>query len=254
LAAPAGAYLEAYPPHAFDDDRLGSLDTRPAIAAEAREGAFGDAALTIRKFPSPADPSASAVEVLAAGQVAASVNADGAYPVIGPVYTADLDGNGLGDVAVQADYAPGGAGASRDEVVLLLQTEPGRFRRIEYSTYGFDPRDFVDPDRDGRREVLILNLESLDDAEGKPQAFWVYRLYAFEKYELKLAARSGFPKFIWFTKSPNDRETNRLPESGKAAFLAGLEPAIPSRPALEKPGAAEEGPLGALAQRIRKVF
>ena len=170
-----------------------------------------------------------ALSIYEGSELAVRVNHDKKYPYLGDAWYFDLDGNGLKDFVICASYM--GNGLPQDEVILLFQAKPGKFRRIDYSTYGFKIGDFRDFDGDGKYEAVISSLlRSAASLDGKEHSYWVYAVYRIEKFDLKMAngLAAGYPKFNWFTEKPNSKETKKLSPVQKAEYIASLPSVIAS--------------------------
>ncbi len=160
-------------------------------------------------------------------EIVSELNRGPKYPYLGDVWEADLNGDGLKDFVIYASHM--GNGIPPDNGIILFQTASGAFRRLDFETYGFDPADFTDLDRDGRPEIIISSLYQDNGNDGRLHSFWVYAAYGVENYSLKRMdfGKAGFPSFIWFTEKPNSQETTKLSESQKKTYYASLPSVIP---------------------------
>lgn len=133
------------------------------------------------------------------------------------VYWVDIDGNGLKDFIVLYNYRGCGLAATQDKVDMLLKKPDGSYVKISYDTMSSGINDFVDLDKDGKWEVLITDMY-----EGNKHNYFSYSVYEFENYRLVNVDHKikGFPKFIWYTHRPNDKNAVGLTEKEKACHVA----------------------------------
>ena len=125
------------------------------------------------------------------------------------VYRADLDGDGDGltDFVVFNWYGGCGIEMNSFRVDIFLKKKTGGYREISYDTLSSGLEDFVDMNKDGKYEVIITDIYS-----GQKHTYFSYNIYEFEDYRLVNADKKfkGFPKFIWDTDKPNDKDTTHL--------------------------------------------
>lgn len=170
----------------------------------------------------------SIIEISFRSKVVGRINADKRYPFIGEIKEADVDGNGLSDLVIEASYM--GSGVSPDAVIVLLQTEKGKFQRVDYDSFEPSSDDFVGFGNDGN-EVLLTGLTSLRGLDGRIHSFWTYVPYRVKGFDLVMdKSISGFPKFIQFTHAPNDKPTNQLTQLQKDEYLRTIPAVIKSVP------------------------
>jgi len=120
------------------------------------------------------------------------------------VYRFDIDGNGLQDFIVLLQI---GVNTLMRGTDIYLQKIEGGYQKISYEGSGNGIEDFVDINRDGRYEVIILDIYS-----GEKHSYFVYDVYDFKDYGLVNVDSKfkGFPKFVWMTNKPNDKDTVHL--------------------------------------------
>jgi len=111
-------------------------------------------------------------------------------------------------------------------VEIFLKKPGGGYGVISYDTMLSDIRDLDDVDGDGKREVVILDMYG-----GKKHNYFSYSIYKIRGF--KLANADGditpFPKFIWFTDKPNDKDTVHLTGKERAQHVIKKNEAIEYR-------------------------
>jgi hypothetical protein len=113
---------------------------------------------------------------------------------------ADLDGNGLEDVAKEAYYGSQGLLLGCD-LMVFSQYQPGKFALITIPSERFSPDDICDLDGDGAKEIVTCVLVGCEDHN-----YWVYRCWQLSGRKLICDDKPhGFPRAVWFTNKPNDR-------------------------------------------------
>lgn len=148
---------------------------------------------------------------------------------LGEIYYSDLDGNGFSDIILQPADFGSGLGAFKKTVTLLFQTTPGQFRRLNFVSFYFEPRDFVDLKGDGRYELLMMQLAQIECADGKLHSFWVYAPYEIKDFSLVMdSTLHDYPRFIWYTEKPNSKATDKLSIQQKDDFIKTLPAVIRS--------------------------
>mgnify|MGYP001596046551 CR=1 FL=1 len=138
-------------------------------------------------------------------------------PKLLEVYCADLDENGLRDFIVFSSERGNGLAAYIVMVDILLQTKKDQYQKISYDTMANDPiKDFVDLNQDGQYEIIITDLYY-----GDKHNYFTYKVYEFRDYRLINADAKfkGFPKFIWITYKPNDKDTTHLTKQERAKHV-----------------------------------
>lgn len=221
------AFPEKYSPSPIS--KLGVPANLVALEAE-QDDLFKAGEISIRPegTENPTFNSKPIYHILYKGKVVYELNRDAEYPYLGDIWTADLDGNGLKDFVIYVSYM--GNGIPPDNGVILFQTSPGVFRRLDFETYGFYPTDFTDIDKDGKSELVLCSMYQDMAKDGKLHSFLVYTAYRIENYSLKRMdfGQRGFPSFIWFTKKANSKETTKLSESQKKTYYTSLPSVIVS--------------------------
>lgn len=136
------------------------------------------------------------------------------------VYGADLDGNGLRDFIIYYWWGAPGINLSLIRVEIYLKKERGGYRKIYYDSNSPGLEDFTDLDNDGKYEVIITDYYC-----GKKHTYYSYSIYEFKGCELVNADNKfkGFPKFIWYTYKPNDKDTKHLTKKERLLHTKGKD-------------------------------
>jgi len=125
---------------------------------------------------------------------------------LGPdVYQFDIDGNGTQDFIV---FTYPGTGTLLNEIHIYLKKPDWGYVKISYpEDGGASIEDIVDINKDGKWEVILTNLYS-----GEKHNYLSYSIYEIRNYRLVNADKKSkrFPKFVWFTNKPNDKDTKHL--------------------------------------------
>ena len=129
------------------------------------------------------------------------------------VFQFDIDRNGLQDYIVLLQI---GVNTFLRGTDIYLQKQKGRYQKISFEGTDNAIGDFVDINQDGRYEVIITSMCS-----NKEHNFFTYNIYEFHNYKLVNADKKykGFPKFIWFTYKPNDKDTTLLSKEEKQKHI-----------------------------------
>lgn len=145
-------------------------------------------------------------------------------PIVFDVYYVDLDSNKWKDFLIFSNYSGCGLAAYNDRVDILLRIGKQAFSHIHYNTKSASLEDFVDMNRDGIYEIIYTDFYS-----GKKHNYFVYSIYEIKEAELHNANKKhspSFPKFIWFTHKPNDKQSTRITIEEKEEYLKRLPEVI----------------------------
>ena len=177
--ASALAYYENYPPYKFNQASYKQLDIEPITEADYPE--------FIRK------------------------NYD--KSLLPQVYRFDIDGNGLQDFIVLLQI---GLNTLLRGTDIYLQKKEGGYQKISFEGSGNGIEDFMDINRDGKYELIVTGMCS-----GKQHNYFTYSIYEFKDYKLVNADLKfkKFPKFIWITYKPNDKDTTYLTKEERARHV-----------------------------------
>ena len=105
------------------------------------------------------------------------------------------------------NYRGPGLGGHKDRVEIYLRKNEGGFEKVAYDTFDAGAKDFIEPDPDGRLEVIITGFY-----EGNRHNYITYNIYEFKNYRLVNADAKvkGFPKFVQYTYKNNDQDAVRI--------------------------------------------
>ena len=83
----------------------------------------------------------------------------------------------------------------------------GGFEKISYYTFDAGIEDFIGPDKNGKYKVIITGFY-----QGNRHNYISYNIYEIKNYHLINADAKvkGFPKFIWYSNKPNDKDSGSL--------------------------------------------
>jgi hypothetical protein len=113
---------------------------------------------------------------------------------------ADLDGNGMVDVAKEAYHGTQGL-CLGCELMIFSQYASGKFSVITIPSERVTPDDICDLDNDGQKEILTCVLVGCEGHN-----YWVYRCWHSSGQSLvSVDGQYGFPRAVWFTNRPNHR-------------------------------------------------
>ena len=150
----------------------------------------------------------------------------------GHVFGGDLrigDLNGDEDPDFMLPFTTGGCGggAWAHDVVMILSAD-GRYRVTKISTYGGDWRDYFV--RIAGKPCYVhqaFNYESRCK-DGKSHSFFIYNLYEIKGDGIRLGnhLHPDFPRIVWFSFKPNNRETDLLSEGQKKILLGKSFPDV----------------------------
>lgn len=208
----ASAYFENYPPYKFKDGPPAHLEAKPLLGTEEKYSKDG---ITVILKDSDKGYHLSIKDDK---KVVLDRSSD-EYPRPQEVYRADLNGDGLQDFIVISWWGGAGLGSHEDQVELFLKKKDGSFTKIQYNALAAGLQDFVDLDKDGRYEVIMTGLYY-----GPGHNYFSYKHYQIKDYRLvESKTLKGFPKFVWMTNKPNDKDTTHLTSKQKKMALGVFE-------------------------------
>lgn len=198
------AYDDSHPPHKFKDGPFSGLDAEALVSLFGRREYKSEDGKVIVEFK---DKEGDFNFLVQEGDYVLVKKQEWTPPYPDAVYRADIDRNGLKDFVIFYTHRGCGLGAFLMKTEIFLKKEEGKYQRIHYDAFYSDLGDFVDLDNDGKYEVITLDLHY-----GKKHNYWAYNIYKFENYKLVNADSEyvDFPKIVWFTYSPNDKDTTHL--------------------------------------------
>jgi hypothetical protein len=213
------AHFEHYPPHTFKDGPYKHLEDKPILGLLAGR----DTPRVIQEGPIYAEIDASEEGIY-------FIIRDGDLILVelerandnSPdfVYWTDINNDGLKDFIVM--YCDRGLGldAYGGLIDIYIKSKTGSYTKISYHTLHIDEKDFVDMDGDGNYKVIITDMYSSDSrGQGKHHNYFTYNIYELSAGRLINAdyKYKDFPKFVWITNDPNDKNTTHLTEKEKQA-------------------------------------
>ena len=141
------------------------------------------------------------------------------------IYVGDLDGNRLEDAVFIHPSIANGLGLQGAEIVILLKMSHTPLKYMEISMRNgasdshlapvyTDISDFTDINNDGKCELIVCSFY-YGAEDGIQYNYFSYSIFRFNDFRLVNSneAFKGFPKFVWFSFEPNDKDTSKLPES-----------------------------------------
>ncbi len=223
------AFNAKYPPFDVDDWKDRMLQAVP-INKPREAGRFTDNDLTISWVTKM--PESSTIEIRYKNNLVKKTKLpDGEWAdFLGEIYYTDLNHDGLSDIVISPSWYGSGLGSFYKTVIIYFQIASGKFRQLQFLSFYFEGRDFVDLDGDGKLELLMMQLAQLECSDGRVHSFWVYAPYQIKDYNLVMDRKSfpGFPKFIQFTNKQNSMPTDKLTDRQKDEYLRTLPLAINS--------------------------
>jgi len=226
------AFNENYPPFDIKIWENRTLKVLPVI--KGQKGEFKDRNVTIRCSPQGIEEYRTIINIEYANKLVSKI----VFPlskddpsILSEIYYVDIDKNELSDIIIGTTNLGTGLGAFDNHIIILFQTVAGKFRRLDFNTFYFDIKDFVNLKEDGKYELLMMQLAQIECSDGKLHDFWVYIPYKIKDFNLILSQNihTDFPKFIWFTKKHNDKPTGKLSQKEKDNFIKTLSSMIKSR-------------------------
>ncbi len=197
------AYFEDYPPYKFHKGSCPHLKAETLVNFDKSEYKSEDGKV-IARLKEDAD---SLDFLVQDGDIVLAKMPERETPLPWSVYRVDLDKNGLEDFIIFYNYRGCGLAASANKVEIFLKKDKNIYQKISYDAMSTGIEDFVDMDNDGKYEVIITDFYS-----GKKHSYFTYSMYEFTEYELVNSDSKfeGFPKFVWITYKPNDKDTTHL--------------------------------------------
>lgn len=146
---------------------------------------------------------------------------------IGNVYKADLNRDGTADFFLHTWYCGAGLSALNEAYTFFL-SNGNKFDVVAIDVTVSQPEDFIRIPQDNECVLLHLTGASAEagmTADGKYHNFWVYNLLRFRGSAIVVdnSVIKGFPRWIWFTESPNRKETRMLSPAQKVRLWDSLD-------------------------------
>jgi hypothetical protein len=139
-------------------------------------------------------------------------------------YKADIDKNGFDDyIVISNDVGNGLLAFAFGKTYIFLGKPDGNYQTIYFDSAYPSEKDFIDIDKDGRSAIIIGGYENIGE-----HAYWTYNIYEIKNYKLVNANAKfeGFPKLIWFTDKPNDKDTGHLTQEEKGKYISKADSEI----------------------------
>ena len=237
LALFSGPTLSAspadYPPYSFEDGPFEQFKTQLVYDFDMGEGLFNSGDISVEV--SEAEYMSIKLKIRTSGRMLYS-NFD-CSPAT-KVFTADLDHNGLRDIIVLEHSIANGLGLQGSEAHFFLWTSenPLKYKEISIGDGGDDNHlalvypsieDFVDINHDGICEIILGGF-FYGAYEGWRHNYFSYSVFSFENGNFTNVSNrfKGFPKFVWFSYEPNDKDTSKLPADLRANHIRAIEESI----------------------------
>jgi len=210
----ASAYMDNYPPYKFKDGPYKHLETDAFIDYDTPEYRSKDGRVVI-KLEKP-----FGLIIQDGTLVLAKVKENG-DPLPYAVYWGDVDNNGFKDFLAFYHWGASSFAGGRGEI--YLNKDGKSYQKIVYETIRGGLEDFVDIDKDGKYEVIITDVYA-----GAKHNYFTYNIYEIKGYNLANAnARfNGFPKFVWITNKPNDKDTTHLTKEEREKYVGEINDGI----------------------------
>ena len=210
----ATASMENYPPYKFKDGYFKHLETDAFVDYDTPEYRSQDGRVVI-KLEKP-----FGLTIQDGKLVLVNVKENG-DPLPYAVYWVDVDKNGFKDFIVFYEW--GGSSLAGGQGEVYLNKDGKSYQKITYETIRGGLEDFVDIDKDGKYEVIITGVYA-----GEKHNYFTYNIYEFKGYNLVNAnARfNGFPKFVWMTNKPNDKDTVHISKEQRAKSVSETDSSI----------------------------
>ncbi len=208
----AFAYVETHPPYALKDGPYQSLSAKPVQDSDHPQYQSPDGKITI-SVKSSTEEEFWDYLLQDASTVLAQRHIEYA-PIPFEIYYVDVNGDGLEDFVVFMTYMAMGMPSLHERVEIFLKKKEGGYRQIGYDAVAVSIKDFVDLNHDGKYEVIITGFYEQGGTKKDRRAhnYFSYSVYEFNGYRLQNADKKykGFPKFVWFTDRPNDKDSDKV--------------------------------------------
>jgi len=133
---------------------------------------------------------------------------DNSFPHVTGFYKADFDNNGLSDYLIISIAVGNGLIAFHKGFInLFLKKEDSSYESVYFESTYPGSEDFLDINNDGVCEIIVGGYEHI-----VKHNYWTYNIYEIKDFRFINADLTfeGFPRFIWFTDKPNDKDTKHF--------------------------------------------
>ncbi len=212
-------FVENYPPYSFKNGLPNALDIKPILSGDqSKFSSKGVIAQQTKDSFLLRDGRLTLLDLKGLSVANAWDN-----PVPMEVYRVDLDQNGLEDFVVFSWRGGVGLASMNYRVDLFLKKSKEAYQRISYDTLNPDIKDFSNLNKDGKSEVIITGYY-----QGSKHNYFTYNVYEFNNFKLKNADQKfkGFPKFVWLTNKPNDKDTMHLTQKERKIYAEKMNQSI----------------------------
>ena len=225
LCSKAFAFYENYPPYRFKDSPPKHLEAKPIVDLEHAQFRSRDGKIQVTLKEIHWDSRLS-IKDGNKTLMKLHVKEAGDPPFPDSVYWVDVDGNGLKDFIVLSCHRGSGIAVNWDHVDLFLKKSGQSYQKISYDTWSSGLSDFVDLKKNGKYEVIITGYY-----QGKERNYFSYDIYEFKNFELVNADErfKGFPKYVWLTDKPNDKNSTHLSEKERLKYTLEKNKSIDSK-------------------------
>ena len=215
----AFSYQDDYPPYKFKNSQPNHLEAKLLVDLDTSEYKSKDGK-TLARLKATSD---TLDFIIQDNDTILARITERETPLPCVVYSVDIDKNGLEDFIVFYWYGGVGLGALSNRVDIFLKKDGQSYQRISYDTMAAGLEDFVDLNRDGRYEVIITGFYG-----GEKHNYFTYSIYEFNNFRLQNADLrfSGFPKFVWYTDKPNDKDTVHLTLKERQKYVSEKDNSI----------------------------
>ena len=226
------AFDDRYPPFDLKAWKDRTLKVSP-INEPAESGKFQDGDVTISWVSKVSD--SSVIEIRCKDKLIEKMELPGDKEwsaFLGKIYYVDLDHNRLPDIVITPAWWGSGLGSFYKTTLIYFQTTPGKFRRLEFTSFYFEIKDFVSLKKNANPELLMMRMELLKSADKEAHNYWIYVPYKIQNFNLVMDRSHfpDFPKFIWYSKKQNSQPSDKLSRKQKNQYLDTLPALIKSMP------------------------
>lgn len=216
ISSSANAYMEDYPPHQFKQGAYKHIQIKPLVDYDHQEYVSKDGNVKVRMIENPD----SLGFLIKEGKktIVSRKERDGVFPYA--VYQYDLDNNGQNDYIVFNSYRGTGLAIYAGRIDIYLKQSEGKFRSISYDSWSADITDFVDINNDGRIGIIVGGSKFFGDHN-----YFTYNIYEIQNFKMVNINKKfkGFPKFVWYTHKPNDKDTVKISAEDRSRYVAEVD-------------------------------